>query len=282
VCAFDQEVKIPIKNLPEQLTKAIHGEIRLYSITMLISENVISDDVIPCSGTLCRYGSKFGIVTARHVWDEARKHKIIIVMTPQKPVAINTNCLHPIIPRTQDKINGVDTDVPDIAFIYLDAEAKNALEAYGKVFYSIEKRANSPRLGINNIRGYHAIFGNPKELLNNEKRIVPSLIYGTEVNFKCETNGWDYLTVDLNVAENKVIPQNSFGGVSGGGIWRRMFCYDADKDNFLLQEGIHNLLFFGVSFFETGGDNNRLIAHGPNSIYNKLDECIRTTDGSTR
>jgi len=266
---MNQSIAVPIRNLPEKFTKSIHDHMRLYSVTMLMAENIEDVTVIPCSGTLCSYDSKAGIVTARHVWEEARKHKSLIVMTDRGPLALKTEKLVPAVPQPRSVLANTAARIPDIAFLYLDPKQKSEIEGLGKVFYSIAKRANSPHLDVQTAAGYWTIIGNPKALLNVEERAVPSFIYGTEVAHFCQEDDWDYLLVNLNIPENPGIPKN-FGGVSGGGVWRTMWGVDSDQTCFRVSNLIDDCLLVEMSFYQTGGDGSQLIAHGPNSIYNRL------------
>lgn len=273
---MNQTIGIPIPNLPEKFTKAIHAHIRLYSVTMLMAESLQDDNVIPCSGTLCSFGSKTGIVTAKHVWQEARKHETLIVMTSRGSKPLKTDSIVPAVPKPTSNLLDTDHKIPDIAFLRLDSNQKAEIEGQGKVFYSVDKRVNSPYLNFQSSNGYRAIFGNPKERLRPKDRAVTSFVYGTGVRCMAEMDGWDYLSVDLNIPENPEIPK-SFGGVSGGGVWRTMWACDSDQTRFVVPNPIEECVFVGVCFYETGEDDRRLIAHGPNSIYHRLSDFVAQT-----
>ena len=92
--------RIPIRNLPRDFTKAIHDHIRVYSVTMLMADRVQDHSVIPCSGTLCSFGSKAGIVTARHVWEEARKHEMLIEITARNSMLLKTKSIGAGVSKT--------------------------------------------------------------------------------------------------------------------------------------------------------------------------------------
>jgi hypothetical protein len=269
----NQSHRILIRNLPKNFTKTIHDHIRLYSVTMLLAESIKDDSAIPCSGTLCTFGSKAGIVTARHVWEEIQKHEVLIMMTGRNQKLIKTKNIVPTFPQPTSKLPNTNDKVPDIAFLYLDANQKAEIEGLGKVFYSINRRSNSSYIDVKNFEdGYWAIFGNPKAFLCDDKRTVTSFIYGTGVKLMDEIDGWDYLSVDLNIPENLGIPK-SFAGVSGGGVWRTIWNYDSDQKLFFVSNLIEECIFYGVCFYETDEDGRRLIAHGPTSIYKSL-SCI--------
>lgn len=266
---MSQTIRVPIANLPEDFTKSIHDHIRLYSVTMLMAESMEDDNVIPCSGTLCSFDSKAGIITAGHVWEAARKHKKLILMTDRGPFPLKTESLVPAVPQPNSILANTNARIPDIAFLFLDAKQKAEIEGFGKVFYSIAKRANAPQLNVQTVTGYWTIFGNPKALLKVEERTVSSFIYGTEVAYYTEVDRWDYLSVNLNTPENPVIPKN-FDGVSGGGVWRTMWGSDSDQTRFVVSNLIEDCFLVGVSFYQTGEDGRQLLAHGSNSIYNRL------------
>jgi len=270
---MNETIGIPIRNLPKDFTKAIHDHVRLYSVTMLMAESIEDDRVIPCSGTLCTFGHKAGIVTARHVWEEARKHETLIMMTGRGYKLLKTESIAPAVPQSTSKLPNTDDKIPDLAFLYLDAKQKAEIEGIGKVFYSIDKRINSAYLNVQSSDGYWTIFGNPKALLRAEERTVTSFVYGTGVKCLAEIDGWDFLSVDLNIPENPEIPK-SFGGVSGGGVWRTMWNCDSDQTRFVVSNLIEECVFVGVCFYETGEDDRQLIAHGPGSIYERLSRII--------
>ena len=175
----------------------------------------------------------------------------------------------PIVPPVNSTFPNTLAEIPDIAFLRIDPSCKLKLEALGKVFYSIDKRVSKLESFINRKDGYWSIFGNPKKLLNIESRTAPSFIYGTGVNEIVTLNGWDYLTVELNIPDNPEIP-NNFGGVSGGGLWRTFFFTNEEKTKFMFENKNEDVALLGISFFQLIENDGRLIAHGPSSIYSEL------------
>ena len=266
---MNRTIGVPILSLPPEFTEPIHKHIRLYSVTMLMAESVEDDAVIPCSGTLCSFDAKVGILTCRHVWDEAQKHKMLILVTRRGPFPLTIKDMVPAIPQPQSALPHTDATVPDLAFLSLDLHQKAAIESLGKVFYNINNRMDSPHLNVQSNEGYWAVFGNPNALLKVNEHTTSSLVYGTGVKYDNETDGWDYLSVDLNIPENPQIPGN-FEGVSGGGVWRTIWGYDSDQKRFVVSNLTEDCIFVGACFYQTGGDKSQLIAHGPNSIYKKL------------
>lgn len=58
-----QHGEIQISKLPREMIQDIREKIRLYSVAMVIDGDE-KRSVIPCSGTLCKYGEKYGVLTA--------------------------------------------------------------------------------------------------------------------------------------------------------------------------------------------------------------------------
>lgn len=262
-------VETLIPDIPESFRKEIHEHIRLFSVSMLLAEDDQTDIVIPSSGTLCSYKTSFGILTARHVWEEAKSHELLLILTSRGSFNIKVKEIDPIVPSVNSVFSNTSANIPDIAFLRIDPSCKLKLEARGKVFYSIDKRINKLESILKRIDGYWAIFGNPEKMLNVEARTAPTFIYGTGVNEIVKINGWDYLTVELNIPDNPSLPSN-FGGVSGGGLWRTFYSTNEKKEKFIVENKFEDIILSGVNFFQLYEGGSKLIAHGPSSVYHEL------------
>ena len=84
-----------------------------------------------------------------------------------------------------------------------------------------------------------------------------------------DVGDWDYLFVNLNLPKNPSIPK-SYEGVSGGGIWRAQFAMSEDQTLFDVANPARDILFSGVAFYQTGGEGQQIIGHGPKSLYEGL------------
>ena len=258
-------VSIPIRNLPSNFTKGIHTHQRNYSVTMLINDNENSE-VIPCSGTLAKIGDHIGIITAGHVWDEAKKHQFLLILVGQGNYAFETKYIIPAMPPYASVLNEYDdVRVPDICFLKLPNKYSSDLEAKGKVFLNINKRNKEKSYVPDTKHGYWTVFGNPNEWLNTDEKKVSSLIYGTGVKKCFEINDWDYFVMSLNTPENPEIPKD-FSGMSGGGIWWTSWSCDEKQKMFRFKSPS----LAGVSFFQTRESNRVILGHGPKSIYELL------------
>lgn len=227
-------------------------------------------EVLPCSGTLVEVAGNKGIVTARHVWDKAKNHELLLIPVGQGNYAFERNYLLPLIPASTTILKEFqDVRVPDIAFLKFPDKYASDLEAKGKAFFNIDKRVKNrsylPEPGL----GYWTIFGNPYEWLDIGNKIVPSFVYGTGVARQFEENGWDYYVMRLDVPANPDIPRD-FHGMSGGGIWWTRWGCDERHERFFVEDFSKDILVAGVSFYQTDPHDRMIIGHGPKSIYEIL------------
>jgi len=266
---MNETVEIYIRDLPEQLTQDVNTHIRLFAVTMLITDNE-DTPVIPCAGTLSTIKEHKGILTARHVWEEMKNHKNLLIMLGKVPHIVEVDVLNSVVPPIQSRNEKISTDIPDLAFILLPEPSISHLEAISKAFYSIDKRLNKENMEFfKNKLGYFTLFGTPEEWIDYQKQSVPSFIYSTYISEYFEHEGWDYQIMGINLDENPEIPKN-FCGVSGGGIWKIKFFADVDKTNFAVENPIEDIALVGVNFNQTDLKVRQIIGHGPESIYKVL------------
>ena len=205
-----------IRDLPEQLTKKVNNHIRLFAVTMLITDNEDSA-VIPCAGTLASIKGHKGIITARHVWKEMTKHKCLLIMLGQVPHIIDINLLNAVLPPIQSRHEKILSNIPDLAFIMLPEHSINHIESISKAFFSIDKRRDKESMEFfRSTVGYFALFGAPEQWIDYQKKAVPSFVYSTYMSEYFEYEGWDYQIMDINLDANPEIPK-SFGGVERRG-----------------------------------------------------------------
>jgi len=262
---------IQISQLPEEMLEDIRAQVRLYSVAMLC---VDSEDIeaVPCSGTLCKIGNSYGIITARHVWDNPnpqgdrgiKNHKRLKICVGKGAYDLDTTWLSAIFPETTGR--KLDAAIPDIAFIRVPPEICSKFEASNKLFYSIDNSIQRFQNELNSLDdGVWFTFGNPKERINFEEAEAASVIYVTDLREKYEEGKWDYISLNVTAEEGEM-PTN-VGGMSGGGMWRAKFSMREDLKEF----NLHAALFSGVNFYQTEfGKEYQILGHGPMSIYKNL------------
>ncbi len=233
-------------------------------------------EVIPCSGTLAQINGYKGIITARHVWDKAKKHQFLLTLIGRGNYAFDTRYLTPMIPEAVGMLREFEVSVPDIAFIRLSEKDASDLEASGKTFFNIDKRINSKSYSIDTNQGYWTVFGNPNEWLETGEKKVSSFVYGTGMSKQFEEGGWDYYVMNLDIAANPDIPTD-FSGMSGGGIWWTRWSCDEGLENFVVENPSRDIILVGVSFFQTSPHDRTLLGHGPKSIYELLHRHVTST-----
>lgn len=263
---------IPISKLPSSFTKEIHSHQRNFSVTMLITDDG-APQVVPCSGTLAQIGDHKGIITARHVWDEAKDHQFLLTLIGRGNYAFEIKYLVPAIPDSVTVLREFDdVRVPDIAFVKIPDKYASDLEAKGKVFLNIDKRIKDRSYLPDAEHGYWTIFGNPDEWLETDEKKVSSFVYGTGVSRRFEKSKWDYFVMNIDTPANPDIPKD-FSGMSGGGIWWTPWGCDEKQERFSFEAPS----LAGVSFFQTGPRDRMLLGHGPKSIYKLLYQHVLST-----
>ena len=250
---MEEYIKTPIKDLPAYFLDEIHSHVRRYSITMLMANSFEDDNVIPCAGTLCSLKLADGILTANHVWEEAKNHTLLLILTERGTIQLETKNIVPVVPKTESIFPNTDAKIPDIAFLQIDIEKKRRIEATGKVFYSVEKRIGQLSSYDDLSIGYWLIFGNPDARLNRSLHRVGSFIYGTDIEKRIEIDTWDYLIVNLNIPDNPEVPKD-FSGVSGGGIWRAKWAYETKTERYKVLDIVNDCTLSGVCFYQTNSN----------------------------
>jgi hypothetical protein len=263
--------EIKVSQLPPKMVKDIRETIRFYSVAMLIYEDE-QNKVVPGSGTLCRIKDKYGILTARHVWNHKKSgimyHKYLKVVLGRGAYTLESKWLIPLFPSISG--NESNCEVPDIAFLQIPTKIASTIESYTKLFYPIDKIIDQYKDHIFNFMGIWFTFGAPIERLNVDERSVPSTTYVTDIGKHTENAEWDYVYLNV-IAEKGEMPQN-VEGMSGGGVWKAIFSMREDLEEFRL----HGVLLSGVNFFQTDiGEKYQILGHGPKSIYkNMYERCI--------
>ena len=269
---------IQISQLPKEMLIDIRARIRLYSAAMLCydSEDI---EVVPCSGTLCKIGNSYGIITARHVWDNPnpqgdpgiKHHKNLKICVGNGVYDLDTKWLSAICPETRGK--KLKAAIPDITFLRIPTEICSKFEAFNKIFYSIDNSIQRFQNELYNLDGVWFTFGNPKERINVEKAEAASVTYVTDLRDKYQESKWDYISLNV-VAEEGEMPAN-VAGMSGGGMWRAKFSMREDLKEFKLNA----VLFSGVNFYQTEfGKEYQILGHGPMSIYRNLYNLVTGSD----
>jgi len=268
-------------DFPDDLFDSICESLSHYSVALLrvtTDQNIENFSLIG-SGTLVIANGYFSILTAEHVVTELRGAECLGLFTSYSgnPHRYKFEKNHLSIHKIAKGKN--DSDGPDISLIVLPQENIGRLKAE-KSFFNIDRRCNRFSTGFMPIdQGFWFTLGYPDVF---ESSIEPSHGFEAIKGFKglCgisgirkeyENHGYDYLEMSIEYESNNQNLPDSFGGVSGGGIWQVPLSRNShgklETDEYILS---------GVIFYQTQLEiNNRFLkGHGRKTIYFKIFEYM--------
>lgn len=257
-----------VKNLPQNVLNDALRYVSNCSVALVglsLNNKMVSNAL--ASGTLISIGEKYGVLTAKHVWDmfdsRCDIHKIHFSILGYRHLIVESKeYLNPIF---------LNPEI-DICFIEIPKKLVSTIKTY-RMFYPLH---------FNNLRSIDKIkdnlwltIGFPEKMKSDEKKIINPLRYFTSLaeyhDFK---NGYD--EIDLIVSYEPVnkdkIPVK-LGGMSGGGIWNfQIFFNDDDELKCFLGNSQSTKLLIGVNYYQTYMKNEecRIKGIGPVTIYQQL------------
>lgn len=212
------------------------------------------------TGTLAVAGEAHGILTAAHVWKVIKPaSKVGITMTDRidHRYAIE---LSTIIPSVLDGGGSVPEEQgPDLAFLRIPGELVGEIEAY-HTFENLQRPIQ--RLGVESLESWWAI-GTPGELGACTETHASMEINGGHVHPKYLSGDLDYYEFEVDT-QGAGIP-NSYGGFSGGGLWRVPMYFASGKIDWAQR-------LVGVIFHQSAPQGNRRVirCHGPRTVASLL------------
>lgn len=223
------------------------------------------------TGTLVTAGNYHGILTAAHVWEvlEATA-KVAITMTDKinHRYAIDVKAIAATV--LDDSASEWDEHGPDLALLRIPNEFVGEIEAY-HVFEDLQK--SPKKLGVDALEFWMAM-GTPGEFGTFTDTHASVEINGSNVDPRYLSAAPDYYDFELD-AHGPGIPK-SYGGFSGGGLWRLLFfsCPLTGKIDWAYR-------LKGVIFWQFAAvDGRRVIrCHGPETIAS-LTKLVCNEQGS--
>ncbi len=232
------------------------------------------------SGTLISFDDLEGVLTAAHVLDEIEKcGEIGILEFPvrrDQMQRLRVDFTH--LDHIRIGNAPYDERGPDLAFLKLPASTATALKANSS-FVNFERQASmafaAPPSGMGQLDSVVGVIENWRRDQIAQKTVIitpiESLLNVGTAREIASTDGYDRLQFEPLKSQDFTPPQ-SYGGTSGGGLWRSF-----RKKN--LDGSVHfdQLRLLGVAFFETEEveGQRHIICHGPRSIYRLLADKIR-------
>lgn len=228
------------------------------------------------SATLVTIKGRRGLLTAAHVLNvipRTRPLGIVRFSSPntQRLLVQFEHALRVAMGRTNEGPQG-----PDLGFIELPSEAIASLEARGNIFFNMDLRRDDVIAGRYETKPHlscivGAIAEWTMESLGPSTRTKNIGAYNLlgKVGMPRMHGGLDLVDFEPVYTERDE-PPSSFGGVSGGGLWRVMG---------VLENGSFDpveKVLLGVVFYQSAVVEGKrtLICHGPRSLYHELYEAV--------
>lgn len=269
--------KVKISQMRLHLREALN-ELRQFATFFVIDGKLVG------SGTFVRVNGIPGILTARHVWDHIvrLKPKRVGIQVSEKRhrFSIDLDLLLPMLNlRRRSEAFG-----PDIEFIRLPDRDAGSIQAV-KSFYNLDVdrsarlKLASSSLGAQLISGALAEMSRNVVKPNGAHDYLVVKVGGLflERGRKIQRSKFDYWEMPVEADANGA--PNSYGGVSGGGVWKVILGKAPSAD--LSASKITGIFLSGVAFYQSAVKNNRrfLRAHGSDVVYKILPKLI-TNEGT--
>jgi hypothetical protein len=265
------KIEMPIGEIPQSDLDRIKDDLLNYTVP-LVGCSGPRDKIakLAGSGTLLEFGGRKFVLTATHVWEWTSWAEGILFTLGEKPSALTVSRDH-FNPKTLPW-EGASEFGPDMTLLELPEAAAADIAARKSFVNFALQRENFHSFSIPSSDGIWVVIG----AVGEESRIVEHLeanistaeirgnaFFGS-VDTMFSRSGYDYIDVGANLMLPGV-PQ-SFGGLSGGGLWQVPLAMHKSTSEIYLP--IRPLLR-GVAFWQTppAGDKRTIRCHGPKSIY---------------
>ena len=241
---------------------AVAADVKLSAVGVLIFRNDEREPVAAGTGTFCRLGTVYGILTAGHVIENLpRSGQIGLVRFPSIQPYIQN--LKIDIEHTDRVViwNGVEGSAPDIAFLRITPPCVSSILSFGGVFYDLgKKRDFSPSQGRTAATCY-AVVGVVAEWLsdlpgkrpNTRLKDVHGIFGAATIAKRYKEGSAQVLDCKINYAPDVKVPA-SYEGVSGGALWQLLVELDGTSV-ISMKKKLHGVAFRQSELI----DNNRIV-----------------------
>ena len=211
------------------------------------------------TGTLAVVGDSYGILTAAHVWKDVLKSavKMGITLTEGRDHQhlVDIKAIVPAVlkPGTCGGERG-----PDLAFLRISSALVGGIKAF-QVFEYL--KAPPKPLNVGSLECWVAM-GTPEELGSYTQQHAAVQIRGEFVDPRYYSHGdYDYYDVEVDTTQPGM--PKSFGGFSGGGLWRVLVYSSPDSGKVDWAQRLKGVMFWQAPLV----NGHRIIrCHGPESI----------------
>lgn len=216
------------------------------------------------TGTLVVVHDSYGILTAAHVWEEGLKSavKLGITLTDN----INHKCLMDVstvvATIVRDSTSEWNEWGPDIAFLRIPFEFVGGIKAF-QVFENLK----APPKPLGECVECWVAMGTPKELGSFTQTHAEVQISGDFVHPRSQSRGeHDYCDFEIDT-QREGVPK-SFGGFSGGGLWKVLVYYSPTAGKVDWRQRLKGVIFWQFPLVE---GRRTIRCHGHSSIQSLVE-----------
>jgi hypothetical protein len=262
----DKLFSFGIADLPCDLKTQIRVDLEQHCVTLVIAGK--SSEFVTCAAVLVVSDGCYCLLTAKHVWQCIEKARLqhatadLQVMLGKSFLKVDSRLLCNSMSITDETVGPYGLPIPDLALIRLPTDTSTALSARSKTFYSLDNRNGNAAFTQFRPEGVFIAVGAPRKLVSVKQKQVRSLVFFTDVDEPLTIQDWDVIKVNLNREDNPVLP-DTFGGMSGGGLWRVPISRNSADGKFLASPAILS----GIIYGETELSDRALLVNGPKSIF---------------
>jgi hypothetical protein len=257
---------VPIKDIPDMVINSVVPLIESYTV-LLIHRGSLAG-----SGTFVCCNDAFGILTAHHV---VEKNNFDFRAGSGDRLGLAIDRKEHAFSLSMDYLTRIDIGVPikedegpDMTFIQIPTGPELGMIKAKKSFWNLRHdRENRMKVCMSTsgawCLSYHADERTEKEQIDTGIILtLPASVGWGGQRRTYEIHGFDYFEMGLDPPDAiKGVP-DSFGGASGGGVWKVPLSGNRDQ----IKTG--KPLLAGVIFYQT--IERTIICHGPKSIYERL------------
>jgi hypothetical protein len=264
----EMEAKLGAKNAEAaKLWESIGRDALIYSTPLFSLSDAGKDEslIFAGSGTFLREGERYFILTANHVWEDSLRDGDAVGVALREVHDhrhfIETKAMTPHGPESPTPWTNLG---PDIVALEIPLNHVGTIKAM-KGFYEMAGGLKAMVKGDHNYA--FLLMGVPGVLGTFTKQHASLQIHGMwdEKAAPFTEGEWDYF--DFNGALPPGTPGNTFGGVSGGGLWRVQMYPHPERE-----EIASTVVLEGVAFYQLGTTEGKGIirCHGVKSIQEVL------------
>jgi hypothetical protein len=223
------------------------------------------------TGTLAVVDGLYGILTAAHVWEDVLKSAVKLGITLTDNInhkyLMDVSGIVPTVIR--DNASGWNEWGPDIAFLRIPSEYVGGIKA----FQDFEDLKKPPKpLGVESLECWVAM-GTPEELGTFTQTHASVQISGDFVDPRSYSRGeHDYYDFEIDTGRAGM-PQ-SFGGFSGGGLWRVLVYQSAETGKVDWAQRLKGVIFWQSPLLE---GRRMMRCHGPQSIVSLVQKATSSS-----